>query len=107
GRRGCATIMSRGRADALGEAGDGVVARFLLGERTARRVALQAPALDAADHRPARVDVVRAEQAGAGEEQAARGIEAGLPVVRTHGSVVGPGRLAEDPGLEGTGLVPT
>src|SRR5882762_8943353 len=75
-RPGCAPIRPRGDSEAVGEARDGVVARFLLGERTARRVALQAPALDAADHGPARVDVVRAEQAGAGEEQAARRIEA-------------------------------
>src|SRR5204862_454490 len=96
-----APIRSRGGSEAVGEAGDRIVARFLLGERTARRVALQAPALDAADHRPARVDVVRAEQAGAGEEQAARGIEAGLPVIPAHRFAIGPGRLPEDPGLEG------
>src|SRR5207247_6960015 len=106
-RHGCAPIRLRGGSEAVGEAGDRVVARFLLGERTARRVALQAPALDAGDHGPARVDVIRAEQAGADEEQAAGRVEAGLSVVRTHRFVIGPGRLAEDPGLEGAVLVHT
>src|SRR5207244_12657185 len=37
----------------VGDAGDGIGVRLLLGERAARRVALQAPALEAGDERPA------------------------------------------------------
>src|ERR1700682_697518 len=48
----------RVRSELVGNTSEGVVARFRLDERAARRVALQAPALDAADDGPARGDVV-------------------------------------------------